>query len=335
MSTQPKGLPGFLRRSLRIAEEEVAEIADSAPPTNDSVVNEGATNIGRSYFEFSVGKPPLPENRTPTGTPMATPAPTPSVSKPTRHDLLDFPPLALEQDPDPEPSVELKATLPKADFDIKPAKTYKDRQLDAVLLSDIVNMTDLRTLCWNGIPPRHRAQAWKILLGYLPTNNARRTQTLARKRAEYKDAILQHYDIDDDVRTVQEQETLRQVLVDVPRTAPEVGLFRNDRIRKALSRLLFVWAMRHPASSYVQGINDLATPLIVVFLANYFQESSMDDILNGTVMNQVTEEMMEEVRFLSCNYFHYGYPIYLIALFHFLLTNYFLLSRWKQIAIGV
>jgi hypothetical protein len=92
------------------------------------------------------------------------------------------------------------------------------------LFADIVNMAELKSLCWNGIPPPHRPLAWKILLRYLPTNKARRSQTLARKRAEYKDAILQHYDIDDDVRTGQEQETLRQVLVDVPRTAPEVGL---------------------------------------------------------------------------------------------------------------
>ena len=30
-----------------------------------------------------------------------------------------------------------------------------------------------------------------------------------------------------------------------------------------------MWAVRHPASSYVQGINDLATPLLAVFLSEY------------------------------------------------------------------
>jgi hypothetical protein len=29
--------------------------------------------------------------------------------------------------------------------------------------------------------------------------------------------------------------------------------------------------MRHPASGYVQGINDVATPFIVVFLSEYVQ----------------------------------------------------------------
>ena len=35
---------------------------------------------------------------------------------------------------------------------------------------------------------------------------------------------------------------------------------------QALQRVLYMWAIRHPASGYVQGINDLVTPIIVVFL---------------------------------------------------------------------
>eukprot|EP00761_Pharyngomonas_kirbyi_P002243 gb/GECH01002247.1/.p1 GENE.gb/GECH01002247.1/~~gb/GECH01002247.1/.p1 ORF type:complete len:211 (+),score=41.06 gb/GECH01002247.1/:1-633(+) len=33
-----------------------------------------------------------------------------------------------------------------------------------------------------------------------------------------------------------------------------------------MERILYIWAIRHPASGYVQGINDLATPFLVVFL---------------------------------------------------------------------
>lgn len=290
MSSQPKGLPGFLRRSLRFTEEE--KESEDVPERRFERDADPVDVSSNSH-----GLPPRPMILTPTGTPMATPAPTPILTKATRQGMPDIPTMLLDKpgqgswkEEPPEPaSIPTKSSLARN-------TSYKDRQLDAALFADVVNMTDLKTLCWNGIPPSCRAQAWKILLGYLPTNNARRAQTLARKRAEYKDAIQQHYDIDDDVRTVQEQETLRQVLVDVPRTAPEVGLFRNDRIRKALSRLLFVWAMRHPASSYVQGINDLATPLIAVFLGDYFPDCSTDDVLNGKIMQQVTEDVMEEVR---------------------------------------
>jgi Rab-GTPase-TBC domain len=122
--------------------------------------------------------------------------------------------------------------------------------------------------------PEYRAQAWKILLGYLPTNASRRHSTLQKKRAEYLDAVAQHYGIDDNSRTMQQQEVLRQVLVDVPRTAPSVKLFRDERIKTLLTRILYIWAMRHPASSYVQGINDLVMPLIVTYL-------TQEDILDG------------------------------------------------------
>lgn len=173
-------------------------------------------------------------------------------------------------------------------------KTYRENQFEKILTIDMVNMNDLRKLAWNGIPCPYRAHVWKILLGYLPTNAARREQTLQRKRAEYRDAMAQHYDMDDDARTVQEQETLRQVLVDVPRTQPEIPLFRNDRIKRVMARLLYIWAMRHPASSYVQGINDLATPLLVAFLADYFDGSPVT-VLDGHVMNHFPDDKLQEL----------------------------------------
>ena len=134
--------------------------------------------------------------------------------------------------------------------------------------------------------PQQRPRAWKILLGYLPTNASRRQQTLQRKRAEYKDAIAQHYDIDDNTRTIQEQEVLRQVLVDVPRTAPTVKLFRDERIKQMLARILYIWAMRHPASSYVQGINDLAMPLIVTYLTETQMSSQTRETFDAVDENE-------------------------------------------------
>ena len=183
-------------------------------------------------------------------------------------------------------------------------RTYRETQFEKILCTNdnnnnnnnnnhVVKMSELRTIAWNGIPPQYRGMSWKILLGYLPTNAMRRQQTLERKRAEYKDAIRQHYYIDDNSRTIQEQETLRQVLVDVPRTAPDIPLFRNEKIKRALSRLLYIWAMRHPASSYVQGINDLATPLFAVFLADDYDG---EDVLDGSVMVVLEEDRLDEVR---------------------------------------
>ena len=48
-------------------------------------------------------------------------------------------------------------------------------------------------------------------------------------------------------------------------------------------------AIRHPASGYVQGINDLVTPFVVVFLSEYLEGSidswSISDISSGNISN--------------------------------------------------
>lgn len=41
---------------------------------------------------------------------------------------------------------------------------------------------------------------------------------------------------------------------------------------KIFERILFIWAIRHPASGYVQGINDLVTPFFIVFVFEYIGE---------------------------------------------------------------
>ena len=64
-----------------------------------------------------------------------------------------------------------------------------------------------------------------------------------------------------------EQTVLRQVLYDAKRTNPEVPLFHTGFVQRSLERVLFVYSQRHFATGYVQGINDLATPLYAVFLS--------------------------------------------------------------------
>jgi hypothetical protein len=53
-------------------------------------------------------------------------------------------------------------------------------------------------------------------------------------------------------------------------------------VQKSLERILYTWAIRHPASGYVQGINDLVTPFLVIFLSEYLDGGvdswSMDDL---------------------------------------------------------
>jgi hypothetical protein len=48
--------------------------------------------------------------------------------------------------------------------------------------------------------------------------------------------------------------------------SPLIALFQQKTVQEMFERILFIWAIRHPASGYVQGINDLVTPFYVVFL---------------------------------------------------------------------
>ena len=57
-------------------------------------------------------------------------------------------------------------------------------------------------------------------------------------------------------------------------------------------RILFTWTMRHPASGYVQGINDLAAPLILVYLTEFLPHLNQDNIYE--ISDKEIEEMSPE-----------------------------------------
>ncbi|XP_043717218.1 TBC1 domain family member 22B-like isoform X2 [Telopea speciosissima] len=99
----------------------------------------------------------------------------------------------------------------------------------------------------------------------------RREVVLTRKRNEYLECVSQYHDIPDTERSDDEINMLRQIAVDCPRTVPDVTFFQQEEVQKSLERILYTWAIRHPASGYVQGINDLVTPFLVVFLSEYLE----------------------------------------------------------------
>lgn len=149
-------------------------------------------------------------------------------------------------------------------------------KITKALSGPTVILDKLRELAWSGVPPYLRPTVWRLLLGYAPTNSDRREGVLRRKRLEYLDCVAQYYDIPDIERTDEEITMLRQISIDCPRTVPDVTFFQQAVVQKSLERILYTWAIRHPASGYVQGINDLATPFLVVFLSE-FLEGSVED----------------------------------------------------------
>ncbi|KAG0262889.1 GTPase-activating protein [Mortierella polycephala] len=138
-----------------------------------------------------------------------------------------------------------------------------------MLQSPVVDLDVLRKLSWSGVPTAIRPIVWQLLVGYLPCNSDRRNVALERKRKEYQDGVQQTF-----ARGIEglDQTIWHQVFIDVPRTNPKMALFQNQTTQRCLERILYCWAIRHPASSYVQGINDLVTPFFLVFLTAYIEE---------------------------------------------------------------
>ena len=103
---------------------------------------------------------------------------------------------------------------------------------------------------------------WKLLTGYLPTSQDRRESTITRKRKEYQEYVEQNFASESSV----DSQLQHQIRIDVLRTNAHMPLYAQKIIRESLERVLYVWAIRHPASGYVQGINDLVVPFFHTFL---------------------------------------------------------------------
>ncbi|KAJ2078958.1 GTPase-activating protein [Coemansia sp. RSA 988] len=152
----------------------------------------------------------------------------------------------------------------------------------AVVTESNVDLVQLQRLSWKGIPGQYRSTAWQLLLGYLPLNKRRREPTLQRKRKEYDDMVRQTFGRGEGSL---DRALWHQIRIDVPRTTSGSAIFRSERVQRSLERILYCWAARHPASGYVQGINDLLTPFVSVFLEPHLEEhtESAAEALNDDV----------------------------------------------------
>ncbi|ODV90599.1 hypothetical protein CANCADRAFT_23950 [Tortispora caseinolytica NRRL Y-17796] len=151
------------------------------------------------------------------------------------------------------------------------ARLARITKFKSILRQPVIDLAALRKLAWAGIPDELRPQAWKLLLGYLPKNSNRREETLRRKRQDYLDGLETVFSRPLD------QVMWHQISIDVPRTNPHIPLYTHHTTQKALERILYLWAVRHPASGYVQGINDLVTPFFQVFLSEYIDADDITD----------------------------------------------------------
>lgn len=224
--------------------------------------------------------------------------PTPSKSqgktlRPQYKDILRDPANSLHLiDHSPLPS-----TAPQKDLDAAAAQLNKVNRFKRLLQATTVSLPELRKTAWSGVPRDVRPMVWQLLLGYLPASSERRVAALERKRKEYLDAVRQAFErgtsgSDAPVSAGMagagiaganrgrgrglDEAIWHQISIDVPRTNPHLELYSYEATQRSLERILYVWAIRHPASGYVQGINDLVTPFWQVFLGAYISNPAVE-----------------------------------------------------------
>jgi hypothetical protein len=183
------------------------------------------------------------------------------------------------------------------------ARISRINKFKRILQTSTISLSDLRDSAWSGIPSEVRAMTWQVLLGYLPTSSERRVAALDRKRKEYLEGVRQAFERPNAGGTSLssanrgrgrglDEAIWHQISIDVPRTNPHLELYSYEATQRSLERILYVWAIRHPASGYVQGINDLVTPFWQVFLGAYISDP---DIEFGMDPGQLPKPVLDAV----------------------------------------
>ncbi|KAK2706460.1 TBC1 domain family member 22B-like [Artemia franciscana] len=162
----------------------------------------------------------------------------------------------------------------------------KVEKLQALINGPNTNLEELRALSWSGVPSSVRPDTWRLLSGYLPANTDRREPTMKRKREEYWAFVEKYFSTRLDAS---HQDIFRQIHIDIPRMSPLISLFQQAVVQEMFERILYIWAIRHPASGYVQGINDLVTPFFLVFLQEFAPKAS--DIENFDVSSLSSDSL--------------------------------------------
>ena len=205
------------------------------------------------------------------------------------------------------PPLPLNATA--KEVDANSTRISRINKFKRILQSTSISLSDLRATAWSGIPDELRSITWQVLLGYLPTSAERRVATLERKRKDYLDGVKQAFErsstglispVSGRIKSAYSQGRSRgldenvwhQISIDVPRTSPHIELYGYEATQRSLERILYLWAIRHPASGYVQGINDLVTPFWQVFLGSYITDA---DIESGMDPGQLPRAVLDAV----------------------------------------
>ena len=174
----------------------------------------------------------------------------------------------------------------------------------SVLSQPIIDLDKLREKAWAGIPDEFRPRVWRLFLDYEPVNSAYRVSTLDHKRKDYFDCLERVFgESQRPLWTSAQHQTEDQILRDLPRARRPI--LRTLQVRDIFVRILFVWAVRHPASGYVQGMNDILQPFFFTFLLPYARSAgiakdftsleNLSEFPDSSSANTISEESWKEV----------------------------------------
>lgn len=177
---------------------------------------------------------------------------------------------------------------------IEPISKRRKRTFERYLSTPVIDLDRIREISWAGIPDEFRASVWRLFLDYEPVNQSLKEQTLDHKRSDYFDCLERVFgESQRHLWTTAQKQTQTQILRDLPRSL--VPLLRNIRVQNLFERVLFVWAVRHPASGYVQGMNDLLAPFFFVFLSQYVPNIDFGELGSRTEVDFITDEQFREI----------------------------------------
>lgn len=147
-----------------------------------------------------------------------------------------------------------------------------------------------------GVPNDMRTYVWQLALGYFDTSILSRGACLKGLRTDYFNMLSKHM-----VKplTKEQRDSYNYISLDSPRTrsAGYENIYELTCVRESFERIVFVWSCENKKIGYFQGLNEITSVILTVFLETAL--SSFGDI-NETFKNDNSADIPYLEQALYC-----------------------------------